>query len=64
MLRISLLHSQFPRHSTIIKCVSKHDLKSVCGTALITKAYIICYFSTVMYSLFMAMDTFPDIYGE
>lgn len=64
MLRISLLHSRFPRHSTIIKCVSKHDLTSVCGIALITKAYIICYFSTVMYILFMAMDTFPDIYGE
>lgn len=64
MLRISLLHSQFLRHYTIIKGVSKHDFKYVCGIALITKAYIICHFSIVMYILFMAMETYIYIHGE
>lgn len=66
MLRISLLHRKFPRHRAIIKCVSKHDLKSVCSIALIIKAYIICHFSTVMYIVFMAMEThiYIYIYGE
>lgn len=64
MQRISLLHCQLPRHRTIIKCVSKNDLKPVCGIALITKAYTICHFSTVMYIIFMAMETYIYIYGE
>ena len=64
MLRISFLHSQFPRHRTFIKCVSKYDLKSVCGIALITKASAIWHFSAVIYILFMAMETYIYIYGE